>query len=235
MRLLLISNSTNAGEAYLDHPKQQIKDFLGDTQVSALFIPYAGVTISIDDYETRVKDRFNEIGHDIVSIHHFTDPVKAVESSEAIVIGGGNTFRLLKLMQDYNLIEPIRDKVFSGTPFIGWSAGANIACPTISTTNDMPIVQPESFRALNLIPFQINPHYLDANPRGHAGETREMRIEEYIEVNRDIHVIGLREGTMFLIERDKIQLIGSQSARVFKYGQNPIELKPGDHCQFLIN
>lgn len=235
MRLLLISNSTNAGEAYLDHPKQQIKDFLGKTQVSALFIPYAGVTISFDNYEMRVKNRFNEIGHDIASIHHFTDPVKAVESSEAIVIGGGNTFQLLKLIQDYNLIEPIRNKVFSGTPFIGWSAGANIACPTISTTNDMPIVQPESFEALNLIPFQINPHYLDANPRGHAGENREMRIEEYIEVNRDAHVIGLREGTMFLIEMDKIKLIGRKNARVFKYGQNPIELKPGVHCQFLIN
>lgn len=235
MKLLLISNSTNAGEAYLDHPKQQIKDFLGETQVSALFIPYAGVTISFSDYEMRVKGRFNEIGHDIASINHFTDPVKAVESAEAIVIGGGNTFRLLKLLQDYNLIEPIRNKVFSGIPFIGWSAGANIACPTISTTNDMPIVQPESFEALNLVPFQINPHYLDANPRGHAGETREMRIEEYIEMNRDTHVIGLREGTMFLIEMDKIQLIGPKNARVFKYGQNPMELKPGDHCQFLIN
>jgi len=235
MKLLLISNSTNAGETYLDHPKQQIKDFLGETEVTALFIPYAGVTISFGDYEKRVKEKFIEIGHDITSIHHFTDPVKAVESAEAIVIGGGNTFRLLKLLQDDNLIEPVREKVFSGTPFIGWSAGANMACPTISTTNDMPIVQPESFEALNLVPFQINPHYLDANPRGHAGETREMRIKEYIEVNRNIYVIGLREGTMFLIEKDIIQLIGPKNARVFKYEQNPMELKPGDHCQFLIN
>jgi dipeptidase E len=235
MRLLLISNSTNAGEAYLDHPKQQIKDFLGKTKVTALFIPYAGVTISFNDYEMRVKVRFNEIGHDIVSIHHFTDPVKAVESAEAVVIGGGNTFGLLRRIQDYKLIEPIREKVFSGISFIGWSAGANMACPTISTTNDMPIVQPESFEALNLIPFQINPHYLDANPEGHAGETREMRIKEYIEVNRDTHVIGLREGSMFLIEMDKIQLIGQRNARIFKYGQHPLELKPGDHCQFLIN
>ncbi|KPK79927.1 MAG: peptidase [Bacteroides sp. SM23_62_1] len=235
MRLLLISNSTNAGEAYLDHPKKQIKNFLGEIPISALFVPYAGVSISFDDYELRVKERFNEISHDIISIHHFSDPVKAVESAKAIIVGGGNTFRLLKLIQDYKLIEPIRERVFSGTPYIGWSAGANVACPTISTTNDMPIVQPESFEAFNLIPFQINPHFLDANPEGHAGETREMRIEEYIELNRNTFVVGLREGTMFRVVKSKIELIGPRNARIFKYGQPPKELKPGDNFQFMIN
>jgi dipeptidase E len=234
MRLLLISNSTNAGEAYLDHPKQQIREFVGHNPIKALFIPYAGVTISYDDYENRVKERFNEIGHDIQSIHHFADPVDAVQEAKLIVVGGGNTFQLLKLFQDHRLIEIIRQKVISGIPFIGWSAGANVACPTISTTNDMPIVQPESFNAFNLIPFQINPHYLDANPDGHAGETREMRIEEYIEVNRNIYVVGLREGTMFLIEKHNIQFIGPKNARIFKFGQPPNELKPGDNFKFLM-
>jgi len=235
MRLLLISNSTNAGEAYLDHPKQQIKEFLGSNPITALFIPYAGVTITFNDYENRVKEKFNEIGHDIQSIHHFSNPASAVEKTKVIVVGGGNTFRLLKLIHDNHLIEPIRQKVLSGTPFIGWSAGANVACPTISTTNDMPIVQPESFKAFHLIPFQINPHYLDENPDGHAGETREMRIEEFMEVNRNVFVVGLREGTMFLIEKGRIQLIGPRDARIFKFGQPPTELKTGDNFQFLIH
>ena len=234
MRLLLISNSTNAGEAYLDHPKQQISEFLGTIPITALFIPYAGVTISYDDYEKRVKERFNEINHDIQSIHHFTDPVNAVKEAKIIVIGGGNTFQLLKLLQDYQLIEPVRQKVLSGIPFIGWSAGANVACPTISTTNDMPVIQPDSFNAFNLVPFQINPHYLDANPDGHAGETREMRIEEYIEVNRNIYVVGLREGSMLRIEKGNIQLLGQKRVRIFKYGQQPNELDPLDDLKFLM-
>jgi dipeptidase E len=234
MRLLLISNSTNAGEAYLDYPKQQIGEFLGNKPMKALFIPYAGVTLSYDDYENRVKEKFNEIGHDIQSIHHFYDPVNAVKEAEAIVVGGGNTFQLLKLLQDHMLIEPVRQKVLSGTPFVGWSAGANVACPTISTTNDMPIVQPKSFKAFHFIPFQINPHYLDANPDGHAGETREMRIEEFIEVSRNTFVVGLREGTMFLIEKGNIQLIGRRNARIFKFGSPPAELKPGDNFRFLV-
>ncbi|KPK85836.1 MAG: peptidase [Bacteroides sp. SM23_62_1] len=234
MRLLLISNSTNAGEAYLDHPKQHIKNFLGNTPRTALFIPYAGVTISFNDYENRVKERFNEIGHHIQSIHHFKDPVVAVKKAEVIIVGGGNTFYLLKSLQDHKLIKPVREKVLSGTPYIGWSAGANVACPTISTTNDMPIAQPASFNAFHIIPFQINPHYLDTNPDGHAGETREMRIEEFIKVNRNVFVVGLREGTMLLIENDTIQLIGARNVRIFKFGHHPVELKQGDDFKFLL-
>ena len=207
MRLLLISNSTNAGEPYLEHPLKEIQSFLGSTQVNALFIPYAGVTLTYDEYTGMVKERFREIGHNIVSVHKVEDPVKAVEAAETIVVGGGNTFHLVKLLQEGGLIEAIRRKVISGTPFIGWSAGSNVACPTIRTTNDMPIVEPPSFDVLNLVPFQINPHYLDANPEGHAGETRQMRIEEFIEVNPDVYVVGLREGTMFHIEDKKIQLM----------------------------
>jgi dipeptidase E len=234
MRLLLISNSTNAGEAYLDYPKHEIAKFLGKKKITALFIPYAGVTFSFDDYEKKVASRFREVGHDIVSIHNFKDPVKAVEEAEAIVVGGGNTWNLLKMIQDNGLINPIRKKVLSGTPYIGWSAGSNMACPTIRTTNDMPIIEPESMSALGLINFQINPHYLDANPEGHAGETREQRIEEFLVVNPGMYVAGLREGTMFLIEDKSIKLIGPRSLRVFLKGKTPQEYTPADNLNFLL-
>lgn len=234
MRLLLISNSTNAGEEYLDYPKHNIRDFLGKKPVKALFIPYAAVTFSFDLYEEKVQNRFREVGHDVVSIHRFTDPLKAVEEAEAIVIGGGNTWQLLKMVQEQGLIEPIRKKVLAGTPFVGWSAGSNMACPTIRTTNDMAITEPESFNALGLIPFQINPHYLDANPEGHAGETREQRIEEFIEVNPGLYVVGLREGTMLLVEDGHMKLIGPRKARIFLRGNTPAEKDKTDDLSFLL-
>ncbi len=234
MKLLLISNSTNAGEEYLDYPKNNIKKFLGDKPVKALFIPYAGVSFSFDDYETKVANRFKEIGHDIVSIHHSADPVKAVEEAEAIVVGGGNTWQLLKMTQDNGLIDPIRKKVLSGTPYIGWSAGSNMACPTLRTTNDMPIIEPDSFNALNLISFQINPHYLDANPDGHAGETREQRIQEFLEINPGIYVVGLREGTMLLLEEKNLKLIGPREMRIFRKGDTPFETGTNSDLSFLL-
>ena len=235
MRLLLISNSTNPGEPYLNYPKNQIKNFLGPKSVTALFIPYAAVTFSFDIYEEKVSERFREIGHEVVSIHHFIDPVAAVQEASAIVVGGGNTWQLLKLIIDNRLVDIIRSKVNEGTPYIGWSAGSNVACPTIRTTNDMPIVEPDSFEAFNLIPFQINPHFLDANPLGHAGETREQRIEEFIEVNPDVFVAGLREGSMLLLENEKITLHGSQNIRIFKKGLKPVELGNTDDLSFLLN
>ena len=234
MKLLLISNSTNAGEAYLDYPKQQIKDFLGEKPVKALFIPYAAVTFSFSDYEKKVSERFREIGHTIVSIHRFDDPVRAVKEAHAIVVGGGNTWQLTRMLQEQGLVFPVADKVKNGVPYIGWSAGSNVACPTLKTTNDMPIVEPKSFSAFNLIKFQINPHYLDANPEGHAGETREMRIEEFLVANPDIFVVGLREGTMLHIVEEEITLIGPRPARIFKKGEKPIDLPPGEDFSFLL-
>jgi dipeptidase E len=234
MRLLLISNSTNPGEPYLNYPKNNIKEFLGHLPVKAMFIPYAAVTFSYDDYEEKVSERFREIGHDIISIHHFKDPVKAINEASAIVVGGGNTWKLLKMIRDNNLIDIVRKKVMTGTPYIGWSAGSNVACPTIRTTNDMPVVEPDSFGAFDLIPFQINPHYLDANPEGHAGETREQRIEEFIEANPGIQVVGLREGTMLIRENEKIRLIGPRKMRVFKKGLTPVELGSTEDLSFLL-
>ena len=234
MKLLLISNSTNPGEAYLDYPKAQIGKFLGAKPVRALFIPYAGVTFSYDDYEKKVENRFSELGHHVIGIHRFTDPVKAVEDAEAIVVGGGNTWKLVQMLHLNRLMEPIRKKALGGTPYIGWSAGSNVACPTLRTTNDMPIIDPVGFDTLNLVPFQINPHYTDAHPEGHGGETREDRIREFIEINPDVYVVGLREATMFLLENRQLTLIGNRPARIFKKGPAPKELNAGDDFSFLL-
>jgi dipeptidase E len=235
MRLLLISNSTMAGQPYLEYPKTEIKNFLGERPVECIFIPYAAVTFSYDLYEQKVNERFGEIGHSVKSIHHFANPVKAIEEAEAIVVGGGNTWQLVRMMHEKGLFPAIRQKVLNGTPFIGWSAGSNVACPTLRTTNDMPIVDPLGFDTLNLIPFQINPHYLDANPEGHAGETREQRIEEFIEINTNTYVVGLREGSMLKIENKQLYLIGDKTLRIFKKGNQPIELSKKDELSFLLS
>jgi len=235
MKLLLISNSTMPGEAYLDYPKHEIKKFLGDQPLTALFIPYAAVTFSFDQYEQMVANRLAELGYRVKSIHHFADPVKAVNEAEAIVVGGGNTWQLVRMMHDRQLMEAIRTKVLDGTPYVGWSAGSNVACPTLRTTNDMPIVDPKGFETTGLVSFQINPHYLDANPEGHGGETREQRILEFLEINPDIYVVGLREGTMLRIEDNRIKLIGDRTARIFKKGSTPVELGKEDDFGFLLS
>lgn len=234
MRLLLISNSTMPGEAYLDYPKHEIKRFLGDKPLTALFIPYAAVTFTFDLYEQKVAERFAELGFLVKSIHHFSDPVKAVNEAEVIVVGGGNTWQLVRMLHDNGLMEAIRAKVLNGTPYIGWSAGSNVACPTLRTTNDMPIIDPKGFDTTALVPFQINPHYLDANPEGHGGETREQRIEEFLEINPEVYVVGLREGTMLWVENGNMQLIGKRTARIFKKGTAPVELNSADDFGFLL-
>ena len=234
MKLLLISNSTMPGEAYLDYPKHEIKKFLGEKPLTALFIPYAAVTFSFDTYESKVAERFAELGFQVKSIHHFSDPVQAVYDAEVIVVGGGNTWQLVRMLHDNQLMEVIREKVLSGTPYIGWSAGSNVACPTLRTTNDMPIIDPKGFDTTGLVAFQINPHYLDANPEGHGGETREQRIEEFLEINPDLYVVGLREGTMLLIENDQMRMIGSRKARIFRKGTAPVELSSDDDFSFLL-
>jgi dipeptidase E len=222
------------GESYLDYPKDNIRTFLGEKTVNALFIPYAAVTFSFDEYEAKVEERFAEIGHHVKGIHHYPDPLKAVEEAEAIVVGGGNTWQLVHMAHEHLLMDAIRRKVQSGTPYIGWSAGSNIACPTLRTTNDMPIIDPLSFNCAGLVPFQINPHYLDANPEGHGGETREQRIEEFLEINPNTYVVGLREGTMLLYENRSLKLVGDRKVRIFRKGENPRELSNTDNLNFLL-
>ncbi|MDP4206143.1 MAG: dipeptidase PepE [Bacteroidota bacterium] len=234
MRLLLISNSTNPGEPYLDYPKNEIKNFLGEAPVTALFIPYAAVTFSFDEYTSKVEERFSEIGHHVVGIHTAADPLKAIETASAIVVGGGNTWQLVRMMHDLELMPAIRRKVIAGIPYIGWSAGSNVACPSLRTTNDMPIVDPKGFDCMGLVPFQINPHYLDAHPEGHGGETREQRIEEFICANRNVYVVGLRESTILKYENGNLNLIGPRPARIFKSKHQPIELTSSDNFNFLM-
>ncbi len=202
--------------------------------VNLLPLYLAAVTFSFDEYCEKVEERFSEIGHHIVGIHTFEDQVKAIHEAEAIVVGGGNTWQLVRMLHDRNLMNPIREKVINGMPYIGWSAGANVTCPTLRTTNDMPIIDPKSFDCLGLVPFQINPHYLHENPEGHGGETREQRINEFLEINPDIFVAGLREGTMLKLENQKLELIGDRPCRIFKKEKKPVELYSKDDFDFLL-
>jgi dipeptidase E len=234
MKILLISNSTNAGEPYLQHCIEQIRETLKGVN-TVLFIPYAAVTFSFDEYEKDIQTEFQKLGIKVKSIHHEKFPKEAVKQAEAIVVGGGNTFKLLKLIQQNDLIETLRYRVFNGIPYIGWSAGANVACPTICTTNDMPITEPDNLSAFNIVRFQINPHYLDVNPAGHAGETREERIIEYLEMDPYVYVVGLREGSMIKIESGTATLLGPKSARIFKHTQTTREIQPGDDIDFLFD
>jgi dipeptidase E len=174
------------------------------------------------------------MGFEIYSIHRETDPVQSVKDALAIAVGGGNTFHLVYMLHELKLMKIIRESVEKGVAYLGWSAGANIACPSMRTTNDMPIVEPESMNTLNLVPFQINPHYLDVTIEGHGGETREQRLEEFLVVNNNMHVVGLREGTLLSVMDQKIELKGSRPMRVFKFGTTPKEIKPGSNIQFLI-
>jgi dipeptidase E len=233
-QLLLLSNSTNYGKEWLEHAEKDIQKFLGEDIQDVLFIPYAGVTITFDEYTERARKKFGELGYGINSVHETDDPVTAVRDAEAIAVGGGNTFHLVYNLHKYGLIQPIRDKLDAGIPYIGWSAGSNVACPSLMTTNDMPIIQPESFETLNLVPFQINPHYLDANPEGHKGETREERIEEFITVNQDVRVLGLREGSTLRIHGETMRLLGHAPVRVFRHGEQPVEYKPQQRLDFLL-
>jgi dipeptidase E len=223
-RVLLISNSTIYGSGYLDHAESEIRSFLGDVK-RVLFVPYA--LFDRDKYAGTAQQRFQKMGYELTSVHTADDPVTAVKETEAVFIGGGNTFRLLKALYEFNLIAAIRDRVANGMPYIGSSAGSNVAAPTIKTTNDMPIVQPPSFDALGLVAFQINPHYLDPVPNSrHMGETREERIVQFLEEN-ETPVVGLREGAMLRIENGETRLRGSSGARIFRRGMEPVEISPG--------
>ena len=217
MRLLLISSSNVHGYGYLDHPEPALRAFLGEARRVA-FVPFAAH--DHDSYTTKVRERLARMDLDVISIDDLDD-------AEAIFVGGGNTFRLLKTLYDRDLLTAIRDRVRAGLPYLGSSAGTVIAAPTMQTTNDMPIIEPPSFAALGLIDFQINPHYLDADPQStHRGETREERIREYLEEN-ERPVIGLREGSILRIEDGAITLLGEKTARVFRRGSDPVEIEPG--------
>lgn len=230
-RLLLISNSTTYGERYLEHCESQIRDILGPAR-RVVFIPFA--LHDRDGYTARARERFKEMGYAIDSVHEARDPKELVRSAEAIFVGGGNTFRLLDELYRKDLLKPICAAVDRGASYLGSSAGSNLACVTIKTTNDMPIVYPPSFEALNLVPFNINAHYLDPDSGStHMGETRETRIREFHEMNDPV-VVGLREGAMLRIEETAVVLEGTTGARVFRKGADPEEFSPGAVLDFLM-
>jgi dipeptidase E len=230
-RILLISNSTVYGRGYLDHVEQEIKSFLG-TARKVLFFPFA--LFERDSYAAKATARFAAMGYSLETAHAVPDPHKAIEQTDAIFIGGGNTFRLLKALQDLDLLDPIRRKVKGGAPYIGSSAGSNVAGPTIKTTKDMPIVQPRSFDSLGLVPFQISPHFQDPDPDSrHMGETQEERIIQFLEEN-ETPVVGIREAAWLICENNAVTLKGEAGARIFRHNELPIEAKPGDNLIHLV-
>ncbi|KAM8934699.1 alpha-aspartyl dipeptidase [Pelodytes ibericus] len=234
-RLLLISNSTLHGGGYLEHCQENIKTFLGTQVKRVLFIPYA--LHDRDAYAKIARQKFESLGYGLDSVHEDPNAVDAIQKSQAIFIGGGNTFRLLKALYDNDLISAIRKKVFEdGVPYIGSSAGTNVATISINTTNDMPIVYPPSLQALGLVPFNINPHYLDPDANSkHMGETREQRISQYHEESDTPPVLGIREGCLLLVEGDKVTLLGITGARLFLRGKSPSEHEPGQDFSFLLS
>ena len=230
--LLLISNSTMHGGGYLDHCKANIEDFLGANK-RIMFVPFA--LADHDGYAAKAREVLTALGYELDSIHAHDDKAAALSDADAVFIGGGNTFRLLATLEQHGLLSAIRDRVGEGMHYIGSSAGTNVATLSIRTTNDMPIVQPPSFDALQLVPFQINPHYLDPDPgSSHMGETREERILQFHE-EHDEPVLGLREGCMLRVHDNTMQLLGTTDARLFRRGQAPEEFQPPCDMSFLLD
>lgn len=230
-RLLLISNSTLRGSGYLDHAEREIRNFLGDAAEIA-FIPFA--MHDRKAYATKTQERFRAMKCRVTSVHDVSNPRRVVERASAIFVGGGNTFRLLKGLYDADLRGVIQERVGAGVPYVGSSAGSIVACPSLKTTKDMPIVQPPSFEALGLVRFQISPHYLDPDPSStHMGEMQEERIRQFLEENEE-SVVGMREGSMVRVEGGTVTLKGSTAARIFRSGEEPVEVLPVANLEELL-
>jgi dipeptidase E len=229
--MLLISNSTLHARGYLDHAEKEIRDLVG-SKTSVIFVPFA-----LHDrraYAAKAQQRFRDMGLSLSSIHDFSNMPRAVAEADVIFVGGGNTFRLLKGLYDHDLLDPIRRRVAAGMLYIGSSAGSIVAGPTLKTTKDMPIVQPPSFDALGLVPFQISPHYLDPDLSStHMGETQEERILQFLEEN-EAPVVGLREGSILRVQGDAVTLKGPNTARIFRRSEKPVEVVPGSNLHTLL-
>src|SRR5438270_1132904 len=234
-RLLLLSNGSElVGDEPTEFAQGAVRDFLGAGVRRVLFVPFATVVRTYDEYAARVRKRFGAMGYEVESVHEAGDAPAAVGRAEAIAVGGGNTFHLLRGLYRAGVVEAIRARVERGAPYVGWSAGSNVACPTIKTTNDMPVVELPSFRALGLVPFQINPHYTDEQLPNHKGETRDERLAEFVHANPGVRVVGLREGTMLRVEGASVGLVGGKPAGLFLKGEGPRDLAPEDSLQFLL-
>lgn len=235
-RLFLLSNGSElVGEQRNEQVVGALKDFLGEGVRRLLLVPFASVSRTYEESAALARARLGALGYEVESVHETQDPRAAVALAEAVVIHGGNTFALLAGLYANDLLSAIRARVEAGTPYVGWSAGANVACPTIRTTNDMPVVEPPSFAALNLVPFQINPHYTDRALDGHHGETRDERLAEFVHLNPGVYVVGLREGSTLRVEGSSVRLVGDAPARLFLHGRMPREVGPEEPFDFLLD
>ncbi|MFE7039721.1 dipeptidase PepE [Streptomyces atratus] len=231
MNLLLLSNSTQYGCGYLEHALDTVTAFL-PSGARLAFVPYALADYTA--YTARVRDALAPFGISVRGVHENADPVAELAASDAVFIGGGNSFRLLSALYRTGLRDAVIEEVRGGLPYMGASAGTNMAAPTLRTTNDMPIVQPPSFETLGLVPFQINPHYLDPDPEStHKGETREERLTEFLEEN-DVPVLGLREGSWLRVNGRQARVQGARPARLFIRGAQPQELLVGSDVSHLL-
>ncbi|MBK6831727.1 MAG: dipeptidase PepE [Flavobacteriales bacterium] len=225
MELLLLSNSTLPGEPFFTWPRPFVAAFLqGKSNVA--FAPFAAMESQQDEYTDRVREVFASLGVELVGLHRERDPVAALDRTDAVVVGGGNTFLLLRSLYRTQLVRAIAEKVRHGMPYLGWSAGSNVACPTVMTTNDMPIVETPSLKAMHLVPFQINPHYTEATIPGHGGESRDQRISEFLAANPSMPVVGLREGSLLHVKSGQAYLHGSDM-RLFRHGRGTVDVANG--------
>jgi dipeptidase E len=230
--LLLLSNSTAPGMGFLEHATEAIQAVLGDRS-SLLFVPFA--SSDPDTYTSVMREALAPAGIEVTSLHQARDLTAAVAEAQAVFVGGGNSFRLLHALTTAGVLEELRQAAEAGVPYLAASAGTNLACPTIRTTNDMPIVEPRSLAALGLIPFQLNPHYLDPDPRSpHQGETRPARIEEFLEEN-DVPVLGLREGAWLQVSGARAHLSGGNTGRLFRRHTSPVDIPVGADLSYLLN
>jgi len=235
MKMLLLSNSTMPGKPYFEWAKPHLSAFLKQISGEVVFIPFAGVTFSYDEYYGIVKEVFYSLNVNMAGLHQSLNMIESIESASAIIIGGGNTFHLLNELYINDLMGVIQRRVRSGVPYIGWSAGSNVVGPTIKTTNDMPIVQPQSFDALNLVPFQVNPHYTELTIPNHGGESRAQRLMEFLQVNQKATVIALPEGALLEIGEKSVNLKGTHSAKIFRFGKEILEVTSTDDLDWLLN
>jgi dipeptidase E len=236
-RILAFSSSRSGNSAYLQTAVPHIKNFLGDRPLNIAFIPFASVDNNYEAYTAIVQTVMSDLPHTIITVQ--PDNAKAtIEQADVIMVGGGNTFKLLYYIYYLKLLDIIRDKVNNGSPYIGWSAGSNITCPGIGTTNDMPVIEPKSFNALGFFPFQINPHYINIKPEGHNGETRDQRLEEFMQMNPGIPIVALPEGTAIKLESSILTFIGEHPAVLFYWDENAViikrEIMPGENLSFLL-
>ncbi|WP_242085652.1 dipeptidase PepE [Aestuariivivens sediminis] len=234
MKKIIIASSSNVyGSGFLEYLFEELETFF-EVAEDILFIPYARPGgISHDDYTEKVNHAFRKIEKNVIGIHTFENQKQAIKNAKAIFTGGGNTFVLINQLYKRHLIEPLKTSISKGIPYLGTSAGSNICGLNIMTTNDMPIVYPPNFNALGLVHFNINPHYLDPNPKGkHMGETREVRIKEFHQYNT-IPVVGLREGSWLRVNGESVVLQGNLKARIFECDKDPYEIDPNTELTHL--